>query len=982
MVHRTAFILLGALLLTGIGLGATAEESDDALDWSAWEQMPVFRDGRIMPMDTLARSSAEKMCGRANPTLELRKALPDVDWSSPAMDGAKTLFPDDRQRKFTATELIFSWMIEPEKWEQVPFLKAEHEAIRAKVEVPTHNSASKRLKYVSPHQMEQARALQTQYTEIQLRRRAIVSRGEKFKPTGIDEKVWELYGAYELFRMIGVNDSWLDNSSSRFSGSFERILGAQTKLRRDKRRFDELAPALDFMRPVEIALRNTLSAQAALDRTRENQEGSAQHGRSLPPNSRRKALQPRIQSLAESAALLAEQLAQLRDNPPELPADIKGKTRQKIRDGIAALAADATLLTRHARESWAALYDHGVGSLALVPGLSPVALEDLRVLEDETPPWISLEMLLHAPDELLYVYLDSKARERAIEELSPMRDEIREAFDEVKEAYLMASDSPKRAKKFSEATVRFAAAVQKLGRAIEPYRQKLRIVDRNDDLLVASAYPAAEATEREIYYNQLDPFFWSWVVSFAAAICFGLVFGVIRRGMFWSGMILLGVGLYYGTFGLMLRYKITDWVPVTNMFETVVFVAITVAAMGMWFALVPLTWPGMKVAWRFTAAPFTWEQTPLEKKQASLVEPAAWDTAGWVLLVVRAGFTCWVFLKLAWTGYGSSEHSLFALMPRADVGTQSISANDWLTWLVGMAVLIPSLWYLPRAMVSAALALVTIPWTLYCGLADRPLEHVYRRKAIVFSAALIAFGASVLGYFAPVFDKEIGTIQPILRSNLWLLIHVLTITASYGAGALAWGLGNIALAYYLFGRYRRPLTPSAETLAKGHRPATDRAIPAGALSNRPPENCATLAKFIYRAVQVAVLLLVGGTILGGLWADVSWGRFWGWDNKEVWALISSLVYLAILHGRYAGWFGNFGLTVGTVVGFTAIVMAWYGVNYVLPGGLHSYGAGTGGQLQVAITAGINWMFVAAAIVRYQLETRRPPKKAIEATAPA
>ena len=86
-----------------------------------------------------------------------------------------------------------------------------------------------------------------------------------------------------------------------------------------------------------------------------------------------------------------------------------------------------------------------------------------------------------------------------------------------------------------------------------------------------------------------------------------------------------------------------------------------------------------------------------------------------------------------------------------------------------------------------------------------------------------------------------------------------------------------------------------------------------------------------------MLLLAAGTILSGLWADVSWGRFWGWDPKVVWALVTLLVYLAILHGRYAGLFGNFGMAVGSVLGASAIVFSWYGVNFYLGAGLHAYG---------------------------------------------
>jgi len=122
---------------------------------------------------------------------------------------------------------------------------------------------------------------------------------------------------------------------------------------------------------------------------------------------------------------------------------------------------------------------------------------------------------------------------------------------------------------------------------------------------------------------------------------------------------------------------------------------------------------------------------------------------------------------------------------------------------------------------------------------------------------------------------------------------------------------------------------------------------------------------------VAVLLLIAGTILGGLWADVSWGRFWSWDRKEIWALISALVYLVVLHGRYAGWAGNFGLAAGSVVGATSILMAWYGVNYVFPGGRHAYGAGAGGLAPVVAIVALNWLFMGLAALRYLLETGAP-----------
>ena len=127
-----------------------------------------------------------------------------------------------------------------------------------------------------------------------------------------------------------------------------------------------------------------------------------------------------------------------------------------------------------------------------------------------------------------------------------------------------------------------------------------------------------------------------------------------------------------------------------------------------------------------------------------------------------------------------------------------------------------------------------------------------------------------------------------------------------------------------------------------------------------------LSNFIYRTMQVGVLLIAAGTILGGVWADYSWGRFWGWDPKEVWALITLLVYLIPLHGRFAGWVSTFGLVVASVVCFLSVVMAWYGVNFVLGVGLHSYGFVEGGSqgIMMVIIAGVLALPIAAAWRRH------------------
>jgi ABC-type transport system involved in cytochrome c biogenesis permease subunit len=214
------------------------------------------------------------------------------------------------------------------------------------------------------------------------------------------------------------------------------------------------------------------------------------------------------------------------------------------------------------------------------------------------------------------------------------------------------------------------------------------------------------------------------------------------------------------------------------------------------------------------------------------------------------------------------------------------------------------------------------------------LELIYRRRVIGVAGAFVATLALVLAdQMSLVLDPKISPLTPVLRSNFWLIVHVLTIVSSYAGGTLAWGLGNLALVLMTFGQ------PSRETLK-------------------------TLSHYTYRAMQIAVLLLAAGTFLGGWWAAYSWGRFWGWDPKETWALIALVTYVIPLHMRYVGWIKDFGLAVCAVLCYASIVMAWYGVNFVLGAGLHSYGFGGGGPWWVFWAGLINFLWVLLACFAY------------------
>jgi ABC-type transport system involved in cytochrome c biogenesis permease subunit len=271
-------------------------------------------------------------------------------------------------------------------------------------------------------------------------------------------------------------------------------------------------------------------------------------------------------------------------------------------------------------------------------------------------------------------------------------------------------------------------------------------------------------------------------------------------------------------------------------------------------------------------------------------------------------------------------------------------------WCYGIALVILIAAHLRRrgrALQSIGLAVAVLGLAfqaagivMRCMIAGRPpVTNMYESHHLGLVCGLIfrddLFCALSGQHQMPIsMPASIDPLVPVLRDNFWLTIHVLTITLSYAAFALAMGFGHI-----LLWRYARN--------------------PAAARADTP------MHFWLYRVLQLGVLLLAAGTILGGVWANYSWGRFWGWDPKETWALIALLCYIVALHGRLAGWWTQFGLAVASVVCFLAVLMAWYGVNFVLGKGLHSYGFGIGGETYVAIFVALDLLFVAFAIWRYR-----------------
>lgn len=236
----------------------------------------------------------------------------------------------------------------------------------------------------------------------------------------------------------------------------------------------------------------------------------------------------------------------------------------------------------------------------------------------------------------------------------------------------------------------------------------------------------------------------------------------------------------------------------------------------------------------------------------------------------------------------------------------------------------------------------TVVWVAFGAVVFAALLHFFMKNPFVLlGGTMVATLCMIIADSAPaILDDSIQPLEAVLRSNYWLTIHVLTITISYAAFFLAMALGDIGLVYFL--RDEKKFQNEIKMVAQA----------------------------IYRAMQIGVAFLAPGIILGGIWADYSWGRFWGWDPKETWALIALLGYIAVLHGRLVGWVKDFGMIACGVGTFALVIMAWYGVNFVLGAGLHSYGFGAGGVEYVA-----GFVILHILLIAYTALVRREKKSA-------
>ncbi len=252
---------------------------------------------------------------------------------------------------------------------------------------------------------------------------------------------------------------------------------------------------------------------------------------------------------------------------------------------------------------------------------------------------------------------------------------------------------------------------------------------------------------------------------------------------------------------------------------------------------------------------------------------------------------------------------------------QIFKSNQLISWLVkGFKILLLILFILHTGGLAARWFISGhAPWSdayesmIYVAWATQFFGLVFGRK----SALTMASTAFVTGMILMIahwnwMDPAIANLQPVLDSY-WLMIHVAVIVGSYGPFALGMIIGVVALLLMVIA------SPQNKQKIK--------------------LQIKELTIINELALTVGLIMLTIGNFLGGMWANESWGRYWGWDPKETWALISIMVYAFVIHMRLIpGLRGPWIFNLMSVVAFASILMTYFGVNFYLVG-LHSYASG-------------------------------------------
>ncbi len=233
-------------------------------------------------------------------------------------------------------------------------------------------------------------------------------------------------------------------------------------------------------------------------------------------------------------------------------------------------------------------------------------------------------------------------------------------------------------------------------------------------------------------------------------------------------------------------------------------------------------------------------------------------------------------------------------------------------------------------------SLLFLGWGI--GLFGLLAHLVLKNRLILLNAAFMATLTMALVDFLPL-DRFIHPIAPVLAGTPWLAIHVPIIMLGYAILTLGLVAAHMQIGLDIFAPRRLELAQRIAELNDGY-------------------------------IFTGSIFLLAGIITGSMWAASSWGRYWGWDPKEVWSLVAFLAYMAILHARRGALIGSFGVAVLSIAAFQTLLMTYLGVNFVLSTGLHSYGMGDSPVLMgMGVVAGLEASFLLWGLLAHRKKVR-------------
>lgn len=606
-------------------------------------------------------------------------------------------------------------------------------------------------------------------------------------------------------------------------------------------------------------------------------------------------------------------------------------------------------------------------TMKIIPSIWPAGRE---AGQNVSSPWVSIQTVLFAPDCLYKRFVNAHLPPMANEKQpsSQRKDVSLSVLESL--ARLSAEGNPARAerKEFFAAANSLVAGNDEWGKSLEPFAQSLRrVADANatelarlaasestDEQSAASlfrklCYPPVGSLDAELFYSRINAFYWNWVFCLIA-FCFlsvSCVWGWFAKRthndshavkpvpypddiLYMLGGCFLVCSCAVTLLGGATRAWITGWAPVTNMFETVVLLGFLVALFSLVYALWPVFGSTVSNAWRCSAlSAFRRTNPDGYSRRISLKM--------FVPHLLLIGLTVWGTLHVCYREHAFDEGILKAFR-------ESFAMQGMLDRIAVLAAMLFVIWGIPRCIVAVIIAICS-----RSSLTDRK-ENVWsailssrERQIVLLAGTTFALAIGMLAFFNTVeFNPNIRPLTAVLRSNFWLTIHVLAIIISYALGTIAWGIALVMLGAFIF------------------RSDTNRGQDQSTTS--VPPICLRLAPVVLNLIRGLVLFLALGIILGARWADFSWGRFWSWDPKEVWALVTLLIYLVVLHDRKRHARGVFGLAAGAVLGAFAIIMTWYGLSFVFGGGgRHAYVSGESQKtlaLFGLLAANLVWTFLA------------------------